>query len=76
MAAVDDILMNLIRNDRHMMLDAQLAHTGQFFSGEHSPGGVLGVTENKQLGPTIAEHPLQFFPVDLKPAVHIHQSVA
>ena len=50
MSGHDEFAMDLIGNDAHVVLVADVSHTLQFVAGPNTAGGVMGVTEQEDGG--------------------------
>ena len=43
----EQLTMNLVRADDHIVAEANLGHLGQFLAREHSPHRVVGIAEQE-----------------------------
>ena len=70
---IDQIAMNLIRKDQHIVFDTQLADTGQLLPGEYASCRVVRVAQQQHLG--IGQFLIQIVEIDLVMSVHLTQRV-
>ena len=73
LAVEDQVGVNLVGEQDHPVFDAQLHHTAQLLRRPHDAQGVVGATQEEEVG--LGQLGLEVGPVHLPPAVLFHEGI-